>query len=97
MWGAEGFREVLPLGSFSQDFAASDRHVRGGFFSWQRVEGTWRARGLRRRRGRGLVGHVGEIEELRHVRLRRVALGEVRQVETFLDELQNRRVIHDRV
>src|SRR6476661_7222509 len=42
-------------------------------------------------------GWIGEIKELRHIRLGLVARCEVRQVETSLDEFEYRGVIHNRV
>ena len=50
---------------------------------------------LLRRRGRRYPWRIAEIEELRHIHLGGVALGERRQGEARLDKLQNRRIIGD--
>ena len=52
---------------------------------------------MRRRGGRSSQRHVHKIEELRHVRLGRIACGQARQVKASLDQLQHRRVVHNRV
>src|SRR5256885_10808698 len=48
---------------------------------------------LSRRRGRIFPGNIDEVEELAHIGLRRVALGQAGQAEATLDQFQNSRVI----
>src|SRR5579859_2604907 len=65
--------------------------------SRQVIEITSSISELCRRRRRRLPRHAGKIEELRHVRLGGIARGETLQVEAGLNQLENRRIVHDRV